>query len=91
MTPIPTQGYLDWRANLKPGYYWVENTSWDDRPIHRIIDVFHWSGGEMHGRWHAEGFYFVSAQWPQPTEVELFAGSNWTGFRAEPVKPMSPL
>lgn len=89
MSKTPTQGYLDWRANLKPGYYWVENLGWEGKAVHRIIDVFHWKGGEMHGRYHVEGFYFVSEQWPKPMEVEMFASSNWEGFRAEPVQPMS--
>lgn len=97
----PSQGYLNWRANLKPGYYWVENTGFDtkgnDIPVHRILNVIEikaetpsWDDQpSKYGYWRGElqkaGLYVLA-------DINLTHPSyysDWEGFRAEPVQPMS--
>jgi len=94
----PSQGYLDWRANLKPGYYWIENTGWDDTPVRRILHIVEIVPHEpsysdepnRYGYWAGQmvkvGLYVLNGARLETPEGYC---SHWEGFRAEPVKPMS--
>ena len=101
MNKTPTKDYLNWRANLKPGYYWIENTGFDEKgkdiPIRRILDVIEikpdhpsWDDKpSRYGYWRGElqlaGLYVLGGK--DLTSPEHYA--DWQGFRAEPVKPPS--
>ncbi len=93
MSKVRAQGYLDWRVNLKPGYYWIENEgALTGEKVQRIIYVIYIGepdglGGYWGGKWYPNGHYILSHQWPNPTAPELF--SDWEGFRVEEVKSPS--
>lgn len=97
----PTQGYLDWRANLKPGYYWIENIGGlTDTLVHRIVEIVEIKPAtpsydnipSKHGYWRGNlievGLYICEGTTLHHPDRYC---SHWEGFRAEPVKPMSPL
>jgi hypothetical protein len=88
--PQTAMTWEQWQKDVHDGYYWVENLSFQGKPIHRILEIIEikpgYEGaqnGQYRDGWVRIGYYVNEGDSIQNLEYY----KNWDGFKAIRIEP----